>query len=143
MRAPLLSRYVIAFFALCVIALSGCGVPPDPGREQPRLSAFAQQDAAALAQAGIGKIVSWSDRPEQPVQVTTTGGPIYFPYPQGLALARFVIIVDGNRVIVKSDDYDERNHDAYTETMRRIIDESIRWARGNNARIEEKEKARH
>ena len=123
--------------------LTSCGVPPDPGREQPRLSAFAQQDAAALAQAGITKIVSWSDRPEQPVQVTTAAGPIYFPYPQGLPLARFVVIVDGGRVTVKSDDYDERNHEAYTGTMRRIIDESIRWARGNNARTDEKEKARH
>jgi hypothetical protein len=133
----------VAFLALAITVLCTCGVPPDPSREQPQLSAFATQYTGALVQAGITKIVSWSDRPEQPVQVTTRGGPIYFPYPQGMPLARFALTVDANAVTVTSDDYDERNHDAYTETMRRIINESIRWTAGNNERLEQKERVTH
>jgi len=128
---------------LAMAALSGCGVPPDPAREQPRLAAVAEQYGDAMAQSGITKIVSWSDRPEQPVQVLTRGGPIYFPYPPGLRLARFAIIIDGSHVSVRSDDYDERDHEAYVETMRYIVDESIRWTRSNNTRLEEKEKVTH
>src|SRR5512137_1113214 len=100
-----------AFTLLALAALVACGVPPDPSREQPRLSEFAQGYANALGQAGVTKIVSWSDRVEQPVQVTSRGGPIYFPYPRGLPLARFALVVDGGRTVVRSDDFDERNFD--------------------------------
>ena len=134
-------RPFIALAVLAVALVAGCGVPPDPSREQPRLSEFAQPSAGDLAQAGVTKIVSWSDRTEQPVQVTTTGGPVYFPYPRGEPLARFALLVDGGRATVRSDDFDEREFARYTASMRRVIDEALRLTRENNARLDVREKA--
>jgi hypothetical protein len=132
---------VATIMLFTLLAIAACGVPPDPSREQPRLSEFAQGSADALTQAGVTKIVSWSDRVEQPVQVTTRGGPIYFPFPRGLPLARFALSVDGGRVTVRSDDFDERNFDTYTASMRPVIAEALRLTRENNARLETREKA--
>lgn len=130
-----------AVVVLAFAFLAGCGVPPDPSREQPRLSEFAQSYAGDLGQAGVTKILSWSDRVEQPVQVTARRGPVYFPYPRGEPLARFALLVDAGRTTVRSDDFDERDFDRYTASMRRIIDEALRLTRDNNARLETLEKA--
>jgi hypothetical protein len=108
----------IALACLTVAAFfGGCGVPPDPSREQPVLSNWAQSYVPALQQAGISKIVSWSDRAEQPVQVMSTGGAVYFPYAPGVSLVRFALTVDGGRATVKSDDYAPEQHDRYVSTM--------------------------
>jgi hypothetical protein len=123
------------------LAIAACGVPPDPSREQPRLSEFAQGFAEALGQAGVIKIVAWSDRVEQPVQVTTRGGPIYFPYPRGVPLARFALGIDGGRATVRSDEFDDGNFETYTASMRPVIAEALRLTRENNARLETREKA--
>jgi hypothetical protein len=127
---------------IAVAALfAGCGVPPDPSREQPVLSNWAQSYVPALQQAGISKIVSWSDRPEQPVQVMSTGGPVYFPYAPGVSLVRFALTVDGGRAMVKSDDYAPDRHQRYVATMDWVLRESLRFTTQNSTRLETKEKA--
>jgi hypothetical protein len=136
------ARGVVACLtAFVVLALYGCGVPPDPTREQPRLSAYAQRFAPELREAGITKIVSWSDRIEQPVQVRSAAGPLYFPYDIGVPLARFALNVDGGRIQVLADDYDDANFDRYTQTMSWVIRRAVELARTNNARAAQREKA--
>ncbi|CAG0992889.1 hypothetical protein BURK1_02367 [Burkholderiales bacterium] len=131
---------VLAAVALAS-ALVACGVPPDPSREQPALASAVADALPALRAAGISKIHAWSDRLEQPVQVTSAGGPLYFPYPRGMPLARFALHADAERVVVLSDDYDPAAHDRYVESMRRVIAESLRLAGENAARLETREKA--
>ena len=125
------------------VLFGGCGVPPDPSREQPVLSNWAQSYVPALQQAGISKIVSWSDRPEQPVQVMSAGGPVYFPYAPRVSLVRFALTVDGGRATVKSDDCPPEQHDRYVATMDWVLRESLRFTTQNNTRLETKEKASH
>jgi hypothetical protein len=127
--------------ALVVLCLCSCGVPPDPTREQPRLSAYAQRFAPDFREAGITKIVSWSDRVEQPVQVRSAAGPLYFPYDAGVPLARFALNVDGEAVLVLADDYDDANFDRYTMTMSWVIRRAVELTRTNNARAAQREKA--
>ena len=127
--------------ALVVLCLCSCGVPPDPTREQPRLSTYAQRFAPELREAGITKIVSWSDRVEQPVQVRSAVGPLYFPYDAGVSLARFALNVDGGAIQVLADDYDDFNFDRYAQTMSWVIRRAVELARSNNARAAQREKA--
>jgi hypothetical protein len=89
----------------------------------------------------ISKIVSWSDRPEQPVQVMSTGGPVYFPYAPGVSLVRFALTVGGGRAMVKSDGYAPDQHERYVATMDWVLRESLRFATQNNMRLETKQKA--
>lgn len=126
---------------LLVLALASCGVPPDPSREQPALANAVADAHPALRAAGISKIHSWSDRPSQPVQVTSAGGPLYFPWPADVPLARFALHADAERVYVFSDDYDPATHDRYVESMRRVIAQALRLAGENDARLETREKA--
>jgi hypothetical protein len=122
------TRWTLVLAVPFALALAGCDVPPDPQREVPQLSELAQQHADPLLRAGIAKIVSWSDRIDQPVQVLTRAGPVYFPYPRDLPLFRFALVVDGARVTVKSDDYDPRDHERDTAALRRVVDEALRQA---------------
>jgi len=141
-RADAAARGVAAgLAALVVLCLCACGVPPDPTREQPRLSSYAQRFAPELRAAGITKIVSWSDRVEQPVQVRSAVGPIYFPYDAGVPLARFALNVDGGAIQVLADDYDDANFDRYTQTMSWVIRRAVELARSNNATAAQREKA--
>ena len=126
---------------LAALFVCACGVPPDPGREQPRLSAYAQRFIPELREAGITKIVSWSDRLEQPVQVRSNVGPLYFPYDAGVPLARFALNLDGGNVQVLADDFDDANFDRYTQTMAWVIRRATELARTNNARAAQHEKA--
>jgi len=126
---------------LVVLCLCSCGVPPDPTREQPRLSTYAQRFAPELREAGITKIVSWSDRVEQPVQVRSAVGPLYFPYDAGVSLARFALNVDGGAIQVLADDYDDSNFDHYAQTISWVIRRAVELARSNNARAAQREKA--
>jgi len=126
---------------LIALCLCSCGVPPDPTREQPRLSAYAQRFAPELREAGITKIVSWSDRVEQPVQVRSAAGPLYFPYDAGVPLARFALNVDGGAVQVLADDYDDANFDRYTLTMSWVIRRAVELTGTNNARAAQRERA--
>ena len=135
------SRTVAIAAIVLAAALVSCGVPPDPSREQPALATSVADALPALKAAGISKIHAWSDRSEQPVQVTSAGGPVYFPYPQGLPLARFALHADADRIRVYSDDYDPADHDRYVEAMRRVIAQALRLAGDNNARLETREKA--
>jgi len=137
-RASGTTAGLAAVVALC---LCSCGVPPDPTREQPRLSAYAQRFAPDFREAGITRIVSWSDRVEQPVQVLSAAGPLYFPYDAGVPLARFALNVDGGAIQVLADDYDDANFDRYTQTMSWVIRRAVELARSNNARAAQREKA--
>jgi hypothetical protein len=140
-RQPL-RRGIAGFLAaLVALGLSSCGVPPDPTRDQPRLSAYAQRFAPDLREAGITKIVSWSDRLEQPIQVRSAVGPLYFPYDAGVPLARFALKADGGAVVVYADDYDDANFDRYTQTMSWVIRRAIELTRTNNARAAQHERA--
>jgi hypothetical protein len=130
-----------AFAATLVLAFAGCGVPPEPSRDQPALAAAMAPMGDELARAGITTIHAWSDRAEQPVQVLTRGGPIYFPWPAGVPLARFALVVDGNRIRVASDDYDPASHDRYVATMKRASGEALRLAADQNAVQATREKA--
>lgn len=127
--------------ATLVLAIAGCGVPPDPSRGQPALAAAMAPMGDELARAGITKIHAWSDRAEQPVQVLTRGGPIYFRWPAGVPLARFALVVDGNTVRVASDDYDPASHDRYVAAMKRATGEALRLAGDQNAVQATREKA--
>ena len=137
-RLPGVTACLAMVVMMCVCA---CGVPPDPTREQPRLSAYAQRFVPELREAGITKIVSWSDRPEQPVQVRSNVGALYFPYDAGVPLARFALNLDGGTVQVLADDFDDANFDRYTQTMAWVIRKATELARTNNARAAQHEKA--
>jgi hypothetical protein len=126
---------------LAAIGVCACGVPPDPTREQPRLSAYAQRFVPELREAGVTKIVSWSDRLEQPVQVLSSVGPLYFPYDASVPLARFALKVDGGTIQVFADDFDDANFDRYSQTMAWVIRRATELARTNNARAAQYEKA--
>lgn len=132
---------VAALAAGLAIALAGCGVPPEPSRDQPALAVAIAPIQAELAAAGITKIHAWSDRAEQPVQVLTRGGPIYFRWPAGVPLARFALVVDGGSVRVASDDYDPASHDRYVAAMKRATGEALRLAFDQNAVQATREKA--
>ena len=141
LRQPVRREFACFLAALVALGLQSCGVPPDPTREQPRLSAYAQRFAPELREAGITKIVSWSDRLEQPVSVRSAVGPLYFPYDAGVTLARFALNADGGAVVVYADDYDDANFDRYTQTMAWLIRRPVALARTNNARAAQHEKA--
>lgn len=136
------TRWNLVLAVPLVLALAGCDVPPDPQREVPTLSQYAQQQADPLLQAGIAKIVAWSDRVDQPVQVLTRAGPVYFPYPRGLPLFRFALAVDGTRITVKSDEYDPRDHERDTAALRRVVDEALRQAGGHVAANDRRDSTR-
>lgn len=136
------TRWTFVLAVPLVLALAGCDIPPDPQREVPPLSQLAQQQADPLLQAGIAKIVAWSDRADQPVQVLTRAGPVYFPYPRGLPLFRFALVVDGARITVKSDEYDPSDHERDTAALRRVVDEALRQAGAHVAATEQRDNTR-
>ena len=124
---------------LLALLVAGCETPPpDPVREASALSELAQRRGEALQRAGITKIVAWSQRADQPVQVLTRSGPVYFPLPRELQLLRFALVVDGARVQVRSDEYDAGAHELQAEAMRKIVDEAIRLAGRHTAQADER-----
>ncbi len=136
------TRRTLVLAVPLALALAGCDVPPEPQREVPQLTQFAQQRADPLLRAGITRILAWSDRFEQPVQVLTRAGPVYFPYPRGLPLFRFALVVDGARVTVKSDDYEPRDHERDAAALQRVVDEALRYAGEHVAGHDQRESTR-
>jgi len=91
--------------------------------------------------AGITRIVSWSDRMEQPIQVRSAAGPLYFPYDAGVPLACFALNVDAGAVVVFADDYEDANFNRYAQTMSWVISRAVELTRAHNARAAQREKA--
>jgi hypothetical protein len=124
--------------------LAACQMPPsEPVTPQPALVRYAVPHASALAVAGVAKIVAWSDRPEQPVQVLTHNGAIYFAWPRGVPFASFALDVTGAaEITVRADGYAEADRARYAGAIDAAAREALRLAGDHNARVELRERAR-
>jgi hypothetical protein len=130
--------------ALAAVALAACQMPrSEPATPQPKLARHVQPYADDLGAAGIDKIVAWSERPEQPVQVLGRNGAIYFPWRRGLPFATFAIDVGRGGATVRADGYSDADDVRFAAAIDFAVRESIRLARDHNAQVEERERARH
>ena len=113
----------------------------EPQTVVPALAPYASARAGALSAEGVEKVVVWSNRPEQPVQVITRNGAIYFPWPPSLPFAAFAVDVRGSDASVRADGFVDADRTRYASAIDFALAESQRLARDNNARLEIREKA--
>ena len=100
---------------------------------QPALAALAAPRAAELSAAGVQKIVARTGRNRRDIQVMTSWGASYIPWPKGVTPAPFQLDVGaGGALTVRAAGYTDANKANYAAALDAVLPAAVRMA--NEAR---------
>ena len=100
---------------------------------QPALAELVAPRAADLGGAGIQKIVARTGKNRRDIQVLSSWGPIYFPWPKGVSPAPFQLDVGArNALTVRADGYVDAKKAQYAAAFDAVLPQAVRMA--NEAR---------
>ena len=102
---------------------------------RPALAELVAPRAPDLGGAGIQKIVARTGKNRRDIQVLSSWGPIYFPWPKGVTPAPFQLDVGaGNALTVRAEGYTEAKKAQYAAAFDAVLPQAIRMADEARAR---------
>ena len=136
MRPLRLLLLAIVFFAVNGSAGAQTAAPakqpakaPTAPAVQPALAELFAPRAAELGGAGIQRIVARTGKNRRDIQVLSSWGPIYFPWPKGATPAPFQIDVGArNALTVRADGYAEAKKAQYAAAFDAVVPQAVRMA---------------
>lgn len=128
---------LVVFLGVGAAAGAQTAAPAKSAPNQPALAALAAPRASDLYAAGVQKIVARTGKQRRDIQILTSYGTSYIPWPKGVTPAPFQLDVGAKGALtVRADEYSDANRSRYAAAFDAILPEAVRLANESRAKAQ-------